>query len=145
MLAAGTASALAQASGPRPDVTIEAYTEIDGGADDGDPANDVAVFGYQSGRAAEHAGEAVDIQVIDLGPGSDVVGRWFRYAIRAYTPAKGSFTSGNGQTLDCTDNHICDLDPDTDEITVRVNLHTGGSTLIVGVINISDNTRGLIW
>ena len=144
VLAAGTASALAQASGPWPDVTIEAYTEIDGGADDGDPANDVAVFGYPSAAPTKHAGEAVDIQVIDLGPGSNVAGRWFRYAIRAHSDARGSFASGNGQTLDCTDNHICDLDPDTDEITVRVNLHTGGGSLIIDVSNINDNTRSLV-
>ena len=134
-------------------MVIEAYTEVGGGADDGDDTNDIAAFGtpsYGTGARDKRAGESVILQVTDLGPDdgdadpteAGSVATLFRFSVDSSSTASGTFKSGGKTSLTCADGRTCDLDSDTDDIIVQFDIAddaANGSDLVINVVNINDN------
>ena len=136
---------------PAPDVIVEAYTEVGGGADDGDDSNDIAAFSTPSASPSKRGGESVIIQVTDLGPGdgdadppeAGSVATLFRFNVDSSSTATGTFKSGGGTTLNCADNRAsCDLDSDNDDIIIQFDIADGAranTSVVINVVNIDDN------
>ena len=150
--AARGASALEAQAVPVADSVVEAFTERNGGADDGNDRNDVARFGVPVPVGEKRAGAQVYLGVKDLGPGdggafrpdAGATSTLFRFSVDPLSSAEASFHWKGGQTLNCADNRDCDLDYANDRLLVRLDIAEDadeGTRVIVEVENLTDTNR----
>ena len=134
---------------PTPDVTIEAYTEVGGIADNSMDQDDIAEFGTPSATPQKKAGDSVAIQVYDLGRDTAATGptvavpTLYRFSVNAASGASGTFKSGGGTALNCADNRAgCDLDEDIDDLIVQFEIDDDApdySNVVIDVQNVNAN------